>query len=1417
MYLTLISLKILLNSAIAGYFGWIILRHHTMRQRGWYLILIGFIILSLSDIFFFIQQLPNLGLPFYHQIGMTGFSVIGHLLVFVGLLTWLPSILSLRQQPSQLTETQLLPQNRYGQNLIRLANVLIDNNTQKSSKQNLQCLINSPESNRKDLSKKLYPFQTNNKLSLFNKLRLWIITAFKNKQSITDHSLEIPEQLLQEQIKSILELQEAYDNFKFHFDNIPLALIEWDAEGRVKYWSPQAEQMFGWTLNEMVGKHYSQWQFIYEEDEPEIIALTNKVLTKTTQTQQYGLYRNYTKEGIIITCEWYISIRFRENQLLSVLTCAKNVTYREQVRKILQKSEIRWRTIFDYAPIGILILNTKGLVVKSNLECKRMFGYLPQQQLMGESLLEWTHPDDIEETINQFRQARRGKAPVYFLENRYLHQSSSSIIMANTHFSLIRDEQQKPRFVVAMIQDITQSKHTQAALQEAHENLAFHLNNIPLAVIEWDAQFRVQHWGHQAEQIFGWSANEIINTRIFDGPFVNENDKHQFAEMASQLANGQRPHNMTLNRHYTKRGMLLYCEWHNSVRLVKDKPVSFLSFVQDVTHREQIRQALHESERLHRLLSENAHDLIGLHNVDGTYIYLSNAVKQLLGYQPEELIGKSHYSLCHPENQKLVAAIYEPSKFSHSKNQVEYRIRRKDGQYIWFETYTNPIKDNNNQTIKLVTSSRDITERKRQEAALRDSKEQLQQRHFEINKLYEFSREIGYTLSLSEVINVLYEYLYQLLPNLSCCSLILADKKSYELRIVSRQPLSKKLIDFIHDEIMAILTELDIPRNDSSEIPISLLNPADSSSQVIQSLETKKKMLLIDSASKDQLTTKMGVLWLGAETSEAFTENSLRLCYTLTNHLLGALKRIRAQIAQEQQHLENLVQYLPTGVILLDAEQHIVLANPVALDSLSIIIGNNANLVLTEPIASVLAPLFDGQIPILLAKPLPTGHYVFELTACPLETGPYMGNYIVIIQDVTERKQMEVQLEAEKASLARRVEERTAELSQANVRLAKANLLKDEFLANMSHELRTPLNTILAASEILVEQIYGILNEKQLKSLQILHNSGKHLLSLINDILDLSKIEAGKVELEYNLFHIPDICQASLIFIKELAHKKQLQVTSKIDGEVNTLYADVRRVKQILINLLNNAVKFTPEGGSIMLEVTSIAEKKAVSFSVIDTGIGIAQEDMPRLFKSFEQIDSGLARQYEGTGLGLALVHKLVDLHGGSITLKSEVGKGSSFTVTLPNWRHDGVKTATDIELLNQPSASAPNYRITSSKLILLAEDNQANVEIMVDYLRHIGYRVNIAGTGIEVLERLTEERHDLILMDIQMPRMDGFETTRCIRTKAEYKNLPIIALTALTMSGDKERCLEAGANTYLSKPVNLQELMRVLDYEFSF
>jgi signal transduction histidine kinase len=261
-----------------------------------------------------------------------------------------------------------------------------------------------------------------------------------------------------------------------------------------------------------------------------------------------------------------------------------------------------------------------------------------------------------------------------------------------------------------------------------------------------------------------------------------------------------------------------------------------------------------------------------------------------------------------------------------------------------------------------------------------------------------------------------------------------------------------------------------------------------------------------------------------------------------------------------------------------------------------------------------------------------------------------------------------VHLEKECALLAQRLAERSAELSAANAKLAQVTRLKDEFLANTSHELRTPLNTILGLSEVLQEQIYGPLNEKQLQTVHNVAQSGHHLLDLVNAILDLSKIRAGKLELYVSPTSVEATCRAALRLIAGAAQDKGLKVSLTLDDTEMVLQADEQRLRQILLGLLSNAVKFTPKGGAIGLDVVGDAGQNLVHFSVWDTGIGISQRDMARLFQPFEQLDGGLSRRYPGAGLGLALVSCLTEMHNGRVSVQSQVGQGSRFTVSLP-WR----------------------------------------------------------------------------------------------------------------------------------------------------
>lgn|GEM_PF-1393267 len=518
--------------------------------------------------------------------------------------------------------------------------------------------------------------------------------------------------------------------------------------------------------------------------------------------------------------------------------------------------------------------------------------------------------------------------------------------------------------------------------------------------------------------------------------------------------------------------------------------------------------------------------------------------------------------------------------------------------------------------------------------------------------------------------------------------------------------------------------------------------------------------------------------------------------------------------------------------------------------------------------------------------------------------------------------------------------ERTEELRAANRELTRISLFKSEFLANMSHELRTPLNAILGLSEAMLDQISAPPTPRQAKSLTTIHSSGQHLLSLINDILDLSKVEAGALEMHAEPLNVRELCESCLLFVRTQAMEKNLWIDTEFVAPTLQIHADPKRCKQILVNLLNNAVKFTPAGGRIGLRVAVLPNATGVQFTVWDTGIGISIEDQFKLFRPFSQIDSGLARSQEGTGLGLALVARLVELLGGSLSLESEPGQGSQFSVVLPltvgaapgpalhsnldrrDYRralliaedarageqlqdyltelnlesavHRHRDKAVEAVLREQPdvifldillpnkngwdvlaklkanpttrfvpvvvisiadeagkakvfgadthftkpitrqqlahflqrekvplASSEPPFQspptTAGGPLILLAEDNAANRETIGGYLQDRGYTVHYAHNGREAVQSAQELKPALILMDIQMPVLDGIGAMREIRADLALRDIPIVALTALAMPGDRERCLAAGATEYLSKPVSLMMLTALVEKSLTY
>lgn len=414
--------------------------------------------------------------------------------------------------------------------------------------------------------------------------------------------------------------------------------------------------------------------------------------------------------------------------------------------------------------------------------------------------------------------------------------------------------------------------------------------------------------------------------------------------------------------------------------------------------------------------------------------------------------------------------------------------------------------------------------------------------------------------------------------------------------------------------------------------------------------------------------------------------------------------------------------------------------------------------------------------------------------------------YTRAMHEIGERRQAEQALQAERALLARHVEERTAELTAANAQLARAVRSRDDFLASMSHELRTPLNAVLGLADVLQSAIYGPLNEEQRRLLHTIISSGRHLLELINDILDLARIEAGQLELDIYPVPVLALCDSCLTLVRPFANYKSVKLELHINPNVTTIQADELRVQQILVNLLNNAIKFTSMNGHVGLTVRQDDTRPTLYFTVWDTGIGLSPDDLRQLFSGpngpapFVQLDAGLTRHYEGTGLGLVLIYRLTEMHGGSLTIRSEVGQGSRFTVALPMHRLDAALS----DLVPTP----PDTAVTPfPPTILLAEDNRQYIRSLSAYLSAQGYRLLLAHNGREAVRLARQTPPDLIIMDLQMPELDGLEALRLIHEEVGLSDVPIVTLTSLITPGDQKRLQGFGILASLSKPIHLPEL----------
>jgi two-component system, sensor histidine kinase len=455
----------------------------------------------------------------------------------------------------------------------------------------------------------------------------------------------------------------------------------------------------------------------------------------------------------------------------------------------------------------------------------------------------------------------------------------------------------------------------------------------------------------------------------------------------------------------------------------------------------------------------------------------------------------------------------------------------------------------------------------------------------------------------------------------------------------------------------------------------------------------------------------------------------------------------------------------------------------------------------------------------LLARPLALLQAgitsVREGRFAPIQVSPtgdeiqYLGESFNRMIETLAASQEEIREHQELLEL--RIRQRTEELEKAMHAALAASQAKSEFLANMSHELRTPMNGLLGMIDLVLD---SGLNGDQREQLETAQRCSYSLLALLNDILDLSKIEAGKMLLEKIPFDVAEVVHDCVKSQAAKASQKRIELRFEANppGPVDVL-GDPLRVRQIVANLLSNAIKFTERGWVRVSLGSKVAGdgRVEIEIRVADTGAGIPAEKLPAIFDKFTQADGSISRKYGGTGLGLAITRRLVQLHGGTVRAESQLGQGSTFIVALECEAATG--GVTRVAAVNGSGANRAAPALSGARL-LLVEDNLVNQKVVIAILRKKGYQIDVANHGGEALTKLgaPDAAYNLILMDVQMPVMDGLETTRCIRNDPRWEHIPIIAMTAHAMNGDRERCLRIGMDAYISKPVQPAHLVSTIE-----
>ena len=1126
-------------------------------------------------------------------------------------------------------------------------------------------------------------------------------------------------------------------------------------------------------------------------------------------------------------------------------------------------------------------------------------------------------------------------------------------------------------------QEIRERTAAETKLQLALQQLTFHIENSPLAVIEIDNEFRVQRWSQQATNIFGWQTQEVLNQRLDEWQFVFNEDIPGVQQDMSCLLDGSKPYIVGTNRNYTKDGSVIYCEWYNSALWnPSGELVSILSLALDVTERTRAEQALKTSEARYRTLVETSPDAIGVSDLDGKLLLCNRQSALLHGYESEtEILGRNTFKLIAPQDRSRAAENFQKILTEGTIRNVEYTLLKKDGSRFSAEFSGSLIRDAQGNPQAIIGLLRDITERKLAENDLKKVKEDLalrvEERTAQLQQVNDFLLvEIQERRLAEEALRKSQERLKQALSAAQMAAWdwdMLSDRLNWS------------------DGAEALLGLVPGTSINTYDAFLNCLHPED------RLAVTEAVNRTVETGTEYEVEARIfwpdgTIRWVASKGGLLRNVSSPGVRMTGTVMDITKRKQMKLVLEREHQQLQQIITCAPVAIAMFDTEMRCV-----AHSNKWLIVQG-----LDEP--SVI-----GRCHYELFPDLPEQWKAYHQRAL-------RGEVVSASEDVWERADgTKIYLrwaihpwytpDGEVGGIAIATDH-INELVEAREAALEAVQVKSEFLANMSHEIRTPMNGVLGVAGLLLQTS---LTPQQLDYARTIRSSAEHLLNVINEILDFSKLEAGEMQIEQLDFDLDRCIESAVDVVATQAQEKGLELAILVESDVpRQLQGDPGRLRQILLNLLSNAIKFT-DAGEVVVKVSielehsinklkvdnllaqrhnfneNVSEARSlgtlpvessnqssnvqlsnlqpsnlqpansvkIRFEVTDTGIGISAADREKLFQSFSQVDASTTRQYGGTGLGLVICKQLVELMEGEIGVESELGQGSTFWFTasfgtaaasevtpiliklsqlkvlvvsenaktresvrtyctswgmqideatditatlnalrssvaqghpynvaivdlqlsdsqgaqllsmicseptlaqtkliamLPVHQHDSVQELESMGIsgyfikpvrasrlfdslmsacgIQGYSALAPKEGIgeeantqeqkpNHSRLkILLVEDHPVNQMVILSQLESLGYQADCVDNGKDAIAKLSQRNYDIVLMDCQMPVLDGYEATKELRRREGLRrHTVVIALTAHALPHDRDKCLAAGMDDYLSKPIEQEVL----------